>query len=113
MVYDALRQGRVDTELAHQLLAAAEPSGGHRGGELRNLRTGQHDPSASRCGDPAGSRQGLLRQPRGHRARPPIQLAGAGERTRESWLALRDLERIAKNITPAAVSGTTSIIRIW
>jgi hypothetical protein len=105
MVYDALRQGQVDPELARQLLASAEPVDALEvvGYVVYALDSTVHpreeaDTLADR-GKVYSARQG--------KAVPGHQYSWLGRviAQGQSWFAPRDVERIATSTTPAGVAA--------
>jgi hypothetical protein len=105
MVYDALRHGQVDPELARQLLAAAEPSealqvAGYAVYPVDS--TIQPRPDAETLLDRgkvySASKEGTVP---GHQYSWLGRVIAQGQ----SWFAPRDVERIATHTTPAAVAA--------
>ena len=105
MVYDALRQGQVDSELARQLLATAEPTDAI---EVEGYAVYPLDstimprPDAETLEDRgrvySASKDGTVP---GHQYSWLGRVIAPGQ----SWFAPRDVERIATSTTPAAVAA--------
>jgi hypothetical protein len=105
MVYDALRHGQVDAELARQLLATAEPSDAI---EVAGYAVYAQDstihprPDAETLQD-----RGKVYSASQERTVPGHQYSWLGRVVAQgqSWFAPRDVERIATSTTPAAVAA--------
>lgn len=105
MVYDALRQGQVDPELARQLLATAEPADALEvaGYAVYALDSTVHprmdaETLADRGKVYSASKEGTVP---GHQYSWLGRVIAQGQ----SWFAPRDVERIATNTTPAGVAA--------
>ncbi|MBI1877778.1 MAG: transposase [Chloroflexi bacterium] len=105
MVYDALRHGQVDPELAHQLLASAEPTDALEvaGYAVYALDSTVHphedaETLADRGKVYSASKEGAVA---GHQYSWLGRVIAQGQ----SWFAPRDVERIATSTTPAGVAA--------
>jgi hypothetical protein len=105
MVYDALRHGQVDPELARELLATAEPADAITvaGYAVYAMDSTIHPrPDAETLPDRgkvySASKQGTVP---GHQYSWLGRVIARGQ----SWFAPRDVERIATSTTPAAVAA--------
>ena len=105
MVYDALRQGRIDPEAARALLATAEPADAIQvaGYAVYPVdSTPQPRPDAETLPDRghvySTCKEGTVR---GHQYSWLGRVIAQGQ----SWFAPRDVERIATSTTPAAVAA--------
>ena len=105
MVYDALRHGQVDPELARELLATAEPADAIT---VAGYAVYAMDSTIRPCPDAetlpdrgkvySASKQGTVP---GHQYSWLGRVIAQGQ----SWFAPRDVERIATSTTPAAVAA--------
>ena len=105
MVYDALRHGQVDPELARQLLASAEPEDALEvvGYGVYALDSTVHpredaETLADRGKVYSASKEGTVP---GHQYSWLGRVIAQGQ----SWFAPRDVERIATSTTPAGVAA--------